>query len=335
MIIRDKKVLVTGGAGFIGSNLVDELAKNNDVVVLDNFSSGLMENLIQHKDRRNVEIVAGDIRDKKIVREITRGVDVVYHLAVQCLRASIDDPETNHEVNATGTLNLCMAARENSIKRFIYVSSSEVYGTALRAPMDESHPCEPTTVYGASKLAGQQYTLAYKRTYNLPSMAVIPFNTYGPREHFEGASGEVIPKFVLRCLNNIPPVIFGDGSQTRDFTFVGDTVRGIVMASECDEMIGQTVNIARGEEVSIKMLAERIYKKLGKTDIKPVFERQRPGDVLRHFADVRKAAKLFGFRAEVGLDKGLDIFIEWFISQRYDIEKLMKEDVVFNWETGK
>src|SRR5512139_561348 len=190
MIIRDKKVLVTGGAGFIGSNLVDELAKNNHVVILDNFSSGRMENLIHHKGSPNCEIVTGDIRDKKIVREITREVDVIYHLAVQCLRASIDDPETNHEVNATGTLNLCMASRENSIKRFIYVSSSEVYGTALAAPMDESHACEPMTVYGASKLAGQQYSLAYNRTYNLPSMVVIPFNTYGPREHFEGAYGE-------------------------------------------------------------------------------------------------------------------------------------------------
>ncbi len=201
--------------------------------------------------------------------------------------------------------------------------------------MDESHPCEPMTVYGASKLAGQQYALAHNRTYNLPSMVVIPFNTYGPREHFEGAYGEVIPKFVLRCLNNIPPVIFGDGSQTRDFTYVGDTVRGIVMASECDEMIGQKVNIARGEEVSIITLAEKIYPNLGRAEIKPVFERQRPGDVQRHFADARKAARLFGFRAEVGIEKGLDMFIKWFNSQGYNMEKLMKEDVVFNWKTRR
>ncbi len=304
------KALVTGGAGFIGSNLVDELAKKARVVVLDNFSSGKKTNLAHHAGNTNVDVIEGDIRDRELVRRVTKDVDIVYHLAVQCLRVSINDPEINHEVNATGTLNLCMAAHENRVRRFVYVSSSEVYGTALTAPMDESHPTEPTTVYGASKLAGQQYTLAYHRTYGLKSMVVIPFNTYGPREHYEGAHGEVIPKFVLRALNNERPVIFGDGSQTRDFTYVSDTVRGIVLASACDEMIGQTVNVARGEEVSIRALAENVYLKLGKSPVLPVFEKARPGDVQRHFAGVKKAERLFGFRAETGIDEGLDIFIE-------------------------
>jgi UDP-glucose 4-epimerase len=335
MVIRDKKVLVTGGAGFIGSNLVDKLAENNHVVILDNFSSGRRENVSRHEGSSNVEIVTGDVRDKKILREITAGIDVVYHLAVQCLRVSINDPEINHEVNATGTLNLCMAAHQNLVKRFVYISSSEVYGTALTVPMDESHPCEPMTVYGASKLAGEKYALAYHRTYGLPSMVVIPFNAYGPREHFEGAYGEVIPKFLLRALNNVPPVIFGDGSQTRDFTYVTDTVRGILMASECDGMIGQTVNIARGEEVSIRDLAEKIYRKMDRPGIMPVLERERPGDVRRHFAGTAKAERLFGYRAEVGIDEGLDMFIKWFASQGYDAGQLMKEDVVFNWESGK
>lgn len=333
MKIKNMSVLVTGGAGFIGSNLVDELAKGNHVVILDNFSSGRKENIIHHEGKGNVGVITGDIRDKGLLYKITRGIDVVYHLAVQCLRVSINDPEINHEVNATGTLNLCMAALENSVKRFVYVSSSEVYGAAITVPMDELHPCEPTTIYGASKLAGEKYTLAYHRTYNLSSMVVIPFNTYGPREHFEGPYGEVIPKFVLRALNNVPPVIFGDGSQTRDFTYVTDTVRGIIMASECDGMIGQTVNIARGEEVSIKELAKKIFRKLGKADIKPVFEKERPGDVKRHFAGVKKAEKLFGFRAKTGIDEGLDMFIKWFASQGYNMKKLLKEDVVFNWET--
>lgn len=332
MKIQDMRILVTGGAGFIGSNLVDELAKNNHVVILDNFSSGKKENIIHHEGKRNVEVITGDIRDKALLYEITKGIDIIYHLAVQCLRVSINDPEINHEVNATGTLNLCMAALENSVKRFVYISSSEVYGSAIRVPMDESHPCEPTTVYGASKLAGEKYVLAYYRTYNLPSMVVIPFNTYGPREHFEGAYGEVIPRFVLRALNGVPPVIFGDGSQTRDFTYVSDIVRGIILASECNELIGQTINMARGEEVSIKELAEKIYGKLGKADIKPIFEKERPGDVKRHFADVKKAGKLFGFKAAVGIDEGLDMFIKWFISRGYNMGDLLKEDVVFNWE---
>lgn len=333
MKIRNKRVLVTGGAGFIGSNLVDELAKDNHVVILDNFSSGQRENIIHHEGKGNVEITEGDVRDKEILFSITRNIDIIYHLAVQCLRVSINDPEINHEVNATGTLNLCMAALENSVKRFVYVSSSEVYGTAMTVPMDELHAREPTTVYGASKLAGEKYALAYHRTYGLPSMVVIPFNTYGPREHFEGAYGEVIPKFVLRALNNARPVIFGDGSQTRDFTYVTDTVRGIIMASECDDMVGQTVNIARGEEVSIAELARKVYRKLGKDEVKPVFEKERPGDVKRHFAGVAKAERLFGFRADVGIDEGLDMFIKWFTSQGYDMGDLFREDVVFNWES--
>lgn len=333
MKIQNLKILVTGGAGFIGSNFVDELAKNNHVIILDNFSSGKKENIAHHVGKDNVEIIEGDVRDKNLLFSITKGIDVIYHLAVQCLRVSINDPEINHEVNATGTLNLCMAALKNYVKRFVYVSSSEVYGTAVNVPMDEAHPCEPTTVYGASKLAGEKYTLAYHRTYGMQSMVVIPFNTYGTREHFEGAYGEVIPKFVLRALNDKQPIIFGDGTQTRDFTYVSDTVRGIIGASECGGMIGQTVNIARGEEVSIKKLAEMIYKKLGKPHIKPIFEKERPGDVKRHFSGVKKAERLFGFRAEIGIDKGLDMFISWFTSQGYNMANLMKEDIVFNWET--
>lgn len=332
MKIKNQKILVTGGAGFIGSHLVDELARDNYVVVLDNFSSGRMENISHHQDKDNVQIIDGDIRNKDIVNQATKGIDMVYHLAVQCLRVSINDPEINNEVNSTGTLNLCLAALKNDVSRFIYVSSSEVYGSAISVPMNESHPLEPTTVYGASKLAGEKYSLSCNKTYGLKSMVVRPFNTYGPREHYEGAYGEVIPKFVIRALNNTSPVIFGNGTQTRDFTYVTDTVKGIILASACDEMIGQTVNIARGQEVSIKELSALIYKKIGKPDLEPVFEKQRPGDVMRHFADVTKAKELFGFNPMVDIDSGLDIFIKWFLSSGNDFKKLLADDVIFNWE---
>lgn len=331
MKIKDKKILVTGGAGFIGSHLVDVLSKGNHVVILDNFSSGKRENIEHHEGNPNVEIVTGDIRDKTLLYNVTHDIDVVYHLAVQCLRVSIKDPEINHEVNATGTLNLCMASLENSVKRFVYISSSEVYGTAVKMPMDENHSCEPMTVYGASKLAGEAYTLAYYRTYELNSMVVRPFNSYGPRAHFEGAYGEVIPKFVLRVLNNMPPVIFSDGSQTRDFTYVSDTVRGIITASECDKMVGQTVNIANGNEVSVNTLAEIITKKLNKKNLKPVYEKNRPGDVMRHFADVSKAKKLFNFTPQINIEKGIELYIDWFKSRNYNLSELIKQDIVFNW----
>lgn len=325
------KVLVTGGAGFIGSHLVDELAKNNHVVILDDFSSGEQENIVHHAGKGNVEIITGDIRDKDLLFNIAKNIDVVYHLAVQCLRVSIKNPDVTHEVNVTGTLNLLKASLENSLKRFIYVSSSEVYGTALHVPMNETHTCEPTTVYGASKLAGELYALAYFRTYGLESMVVRPFNTYGPREHLQGVYGEVIPRFVLRILNNMPPVIFGDGTHTRDFTYVSDTVKGIVMASECDSMIGQAVNIARGQEVSINELAVMIANKLGKKDIKPVYEQKRPGDVIRHYADISKANKLFDFSPEIDIEKGIGLFIDWFHSKKYDVSSLLKQEIVFNW----
>jgi len=331
MIMKNKKILVTGGAGFIGSHLVDVLSKGNHVVVLDNFSSGKRENIEHHEGNPNVEIVTGDVRDKTLLYKVTRDIDAVYHLAVQCLRVSIKDPEINHEVNATGTLNLCMASLENSVKRFVYISSSEVYGTAVKVPMDENHPCEPMTVYGASKLAGEAYALAYHRTYRLNSLVVRPFNTYGPRAHFEGVYGEVIPKFVLRVLNNMPPVIFGDGSQTRDFTYVTDTVMGIIMASECDDMIGQTVNIANGSEVSVNTLAEIITKKLNKKNLNSVYEKNRPGDVMRHFADVSKAKRLFNFTPQINIEKGIELYIDWFKSGNYNFSELIKQDIIFNW----
>jgi len=329
--IERLNVLVTGGAGFIGSHLVDLLAsQDNSVIVLDNFTSGKMENL-EHLGGK-VTIIRGDVRDKALMTDISKRIDIAYHLAVQCLRVSIKNPEINHEVNATGSLNLCMAALENRVRRFVYVSSSEVYGTALTAPMSENHPLEPTTVYGASKAAGEFYALAYHRTYGLESMVVRPFNTYGPRSHLEGAYGEVIPRFVLRYLCNTPPVIFGDGTQTRDFTYVSDTVKGIVAASESDRMIGQSVNVARGREISINDLAGIIAAKLGKTDIRPVHEAGRPGDVMRHYADVRKAKEMFGYSANIDIEDGIGRYIEWFKAQGYAYEELLKQDTVFNWE---
>ena len=331
MKIRNKRILVTGGAGFIGSHLVDALYKNNHVIILDNFSSGKKENISHLEKNPNVEIITGDIRDKALLYKVTKSIDIVYHLAVQCLRVSIKDPESNHEVNATGTLNLCMACLENSVKRFVYISSSEVYGTAVRVPMDENHPCEPMTVYGASKLAGEVYSLAYNRTYGLNSIVVRPFNTYGPREHLEGAYGEVIPKFVLRVLNNEPPVIFGDGAQTRDFTYVTDTVMGIIMASECDTMVGQTVNIASGRETSINQLSGIITRTLNRENLRPVYERDRPGDVKRHLSDISKAEKIFHYTPRINIEHGLQYYIDWFKSKNYNYAELAKQDVIFNW----
>ncbi|MDL1894981.1 NAD-dependent epimerase/dehydratase family protein [Anaerolineae bacterium CFX7] len=328
------KILVTGGAGFIGSNLVDALAarETDEIIVADDFSSGKRENVAQHASNPRVRVAELDIRNKDAVRAIMRGVDAVYHLAVQCVRVSIRDPYLVHDVNATGTLHLLTAALDENIKRFVYCSSSEVYGTATRVPMDEEHPPAPTTPYGASKLAGEVYARSFFLTYGLPVTVVRPFNTYGPREHFEGPYGEVIPKFVVRALNDAPLVIFGDGTQTRDFTEVSDTVRGLCMAGECDALVGDVVNIARGQEVSVATLAQIVLDTLPES--KSVIEHQapRPGDVLRHYADITKARRVLGFEPRSALREGVKRYVDWLRRSEFDPRAMLRQEKLRNWE---
>jgi len=328
------KILVTGGAGFIGSNLVDALAERetDEIIVADDFSSGKRENVAQHASNPRVRVAELDIRNKDAVRAIMRGVDAVYHLAVQCVRVSIRDPYLVHDVNATGTLHLLTAALDENIKRFVYCSSSEVYGTATRVPMDEEHPPVPTTPYGASKLAGEVYARSFFLTYGLPVTVVRPFNTYGPREHFEGPYGEVIPKFVVRALNDAPLVIFGDGTQTRDFTEVSDTVRGLCMAGECDALVGDVVNIARGQEVSVATLAQIVLDTLPES--KSVIEHQapRPGDVLRHYADITKARRVLGFEPRSALREGVKRYVDWLRRSEFDPRAMLRQEKLRNWE---
>lgn len=333
--LTHKRILVTGGAGFIGSNLVDALLKlDSEVVVLDDFSTGKHENLDEARKSGRLTVKAGSILDQTLVNELVADVDVILHLAVQCLRVCFNRPHYVHEVNATGTLNLLEAAhRLNSkLERFVYVSSSEVYGTARHAPMTEAHPLEPTTVYGASKLAGELYTRAYHETYEMPTMILRPFNTYGYREHYEGASGEVIPRFVVNILNGKPPVVFGDGLQTRDFTFVTDTVENIIHASSAEELIGQAVNIAFGQEVSIRDVGERLLKLLGREDLDIQYQPERPGDVYRHYADVTKLQTVTGLKPMIDINQGLKLYVDWFRQTYPDPERLLAECQTRNWE---
>jgi UDP-glucose 4-epimerase len=261
-----RRCLVTGGAGFIGSHLVDRLvAESWGVTVLDDFSTGTRANLSEAQSRGDLRIVRGSVLDPPAIEAAMAGSDVVFHLAVQCVRRSLGDPLHNHQVNAAGTLNVLEAARRRRVRRFIYCSSSEVYGNCGCEPLVETTTvCEPATVYGAAKLAGEHYAKAYWQTYGLPTIVVRPFNTYGPREHTSGDLAEVIPRFVIRVLNGLPPVIFGTGENGRDFTYVTETARGIALAAGCDALIGRAVNIAYGEMVTVRQVAEATARLCGR-----------------------------------------------------------------------
>jgi UDP-glucose 4-epimerase len=327
-----RRCLVTGGAGFIGSHLVDHLVSENwAVTVLDDFSTGTRANLSEAQSRGDVRIAQGSILDPQAVDAAMAGSDLVFHLAVQCVRRSLGEPLSNHEVNATGTLNVLEAARRRRIGRFIYCSSSEVYGNCGREPLVETMAvCEPATVYGAAKLAGEHYAKAYWQTYGLPTIVVRPFNTYGPREHTSGDLAEVIPRFVIRVLNGLPPVIFGTGENGRDFTYVTETVRGIALAASCDALVGRVVNVAYGEMVRVRQVAEAIARLCGKPDLAPRFIEPRPGDVRALRADIRLARETLGFAAEVKFEEGLRRYIDWFRAAHPDPAALL-EDVIRNW----
>lgn len=326
------RALVTGGAGFIGSELVAQLVAGGwDVVVLDNLATGRWENLDGfglHADAK----ITGDVRDAELISRLTAGVNTIFHLACRGARFSLHSPRETHEVNAGGTLTALDAARHAGVRRFVCVSSSEVYGAAGDPPMREDGPTFPTTAYGASKLAGEAYARAYHFSYAMPVTIVRPFNSFGPRAHHEGDAGEVIPKFVLRALAGQSLTIFGDGEQTRDFCHVSDTARGIILAATVDEALGETINLGSGMELSILDLAQAVLSAVGNDHASLRFEAARPGDLPRLCAATDKAKRLLGFSHTVSFSEGLSRLIAWYGRDAKLAEKLLCRDVIRNWE---
>jgi UDP-glucose 4-epimerase len=331
MELAGRRVVVTGGAGFIGSHVVDRLvAIGADVTVVDDLSVGTRHNLAQATEA-GARLVEGDIRDSELMNRELEGAAAVIHMACDNVRASLWRPLHTHDVNSTGTLITGLAAVEHRLERFVYVSSSEAYGSAIRQPMDEDHPLLPTTVYGAAKAGGELNAQALGRTYGLPVTVIRPFNSYGPREHSAGNSGEVIPRFLARIRAGEPPVIFGDGSQTRDFTWVEETAVGIVAASEADALVDQAVNIAHGEPVSIRTIAELLLEVTG-SSLEPAFEDARPGDVMHHHAATARARSVLGYEAKVPIREGLERYVRW-VDEGGDAEmaRAEAEGVGRNW----
>jgi len=328
-----KRILVTGGAGFIGSHLVDVLLENNCFVkVIDNLSNGKKENIKHHFSNSNFEFIHGNILDKTNLKEAINNIDIVFHLACLGVRHSIKYPYENHLVNSEGTLLLLENALKVGVKKFIHCSSSEVYGTAKYTPMDEDHPTYPHTVYGSSKLSGESYARAYYETYNLSTIIIRPFNTYGPRSHFEGDAGEMIPKSIIRAMSGKPILVFGDGSQTRDFTYVKDTARALFFAAQSEKLIGGTFNIGSSFEISIKKVAEMIRDKISNYSVEIKYDNNRPGDVLRLFANSKLFNNLTNWEANISFNKGLINTVDWFRNAYGNSSDVFIEETGRNWD---
>ncbi|MDW8067541.1 MAG: SDR family oxidoreductase [Anaerolineae bacterium] len=296
--------LVTGGAGFIGSHLVEALvARGERVRVLDDFSTGRWENLAAVRDR--IEVIRGDIRDPLTVGQAVDGVRVVVHLAARVsVEQSLQNPRETMEVNSGGTLNLLEAARRTGVARFLFASSAAVYGDHTRLPLREDRPLGPLSPYAASKVAGEALCHAYRAAYGLPVVILRFFNIYGPRQDPQSPYAGVISIFVGRMRRGLPPIIYGDGQQTRDFVYVGDVVEALIRAGEQERAVGSVLNIAWGKETSLLRLVALLNRVLG-TDLRPEFAPPRSGDIRRSAGDSRRAQALLGWRPSVGLAEGL------------------------------
>ena len=285
----------------MGSYLCEELVQNGHVVtILDNLSSSS-----KNPYPPEANFVKGDIRDAGLVNILVSNADIVIHCAAQIyVSRSMEDPVFDAQNNVLGTVNLLNAARKASIKRFVYFSSAATYGDTVHLPVSESHPQEPLSPYGASKLAGEKYALMFHRAYGLPTTSIRPFNIYSPRQDPSNPYSGVISKFIDKVHDNKPPIIFGDGSATRDFVSVHDVVDMVMLMLENDACVGKAFNCGTGRATRIDELARMVIYQYGK-DMKPEFQPERPGDIKDSYADISLAKKVLGYLPKVSLKDGL------------------------------
>jgi UDP-glucose 4-epimerase len=305
--MKTKIAVVTGGAGFIGSNLVDGLLERGYCIgIVDNLSTGRLEDIEHAVTNEQVTFHRGDIKQLDFLKEVFKDTDYVFHqAALPSVPRSIDDPLKTHDVNSTGTLNVLLAARDCNVKKVVYASSSSVYGDTEVLPKNENMIPNPLSPYAVTKLVGEYYCTVFQRTYGLPTVCLRYFNVYGPRQDPNSQYAAVIPRFIDYVSRDKSPVIFGDGLQTRDFTFVYDVVKANILAAESNA--SGIYNIGRGENNTITHLAELVIKIFGKK-LDPVCEDERSGDVKHSLADISRAAG-FGYNPEYSLEQGLKITI--------------------------
>jgi UDP-glucose 4-epimerase len=300
------RVLVTGGAGFVGSHLVDRLLKEGlEVVVLDDLSGGKIENIKQHIGKESFRFVRGDIRNYHLVKELATNVDAVFHLAALIsVPESIRNPDLTDDVNVDGTLSLLKAFEDSDVKRFVYASSCAVYGEADSLPVREDFPLKPISPYGVSKVAAENYVRVFHRICGLETVCLRFFNVYGPRQAYSDYSG-VITQFLNRVSSNLHLVIFGDGEQTRDFVHVQDVVEANMLALRTEQIAGETFNIGTGTAVTINQLADMLLEVTSRTDLKVSHSRPKKGEIKHSVADISKAKIKLHYHPKVSLENGL------------------------------
>ncbi|MBE7516711.1 MAG: SDR family oxidoreductase [Chloracidobacterium sp.] len=311
------KVLVTGGAGFIGSNLADELiAQGARVVILDNFSTGYIENI--EAIAGDFDLIEGDITDDDAVKQALEGTEIVFHeAALPSVPRSVNDPLETHRACVDGTFNLLRHAKDSGVKRFIYAASSSAYGDQPTLPKAESMRADPLSPYAAAKLTGELYCRAFYNSYGFETIALRYFNVFGPRQDPSSAYSGVISRFIDDLLKGGTPTIYGDGEQSRDFTYVANVVDANIRAATATSGIGLTMNVANGVRISLNQLLDVLKQITDRPDVEAVYEPARRGDVKHSQADNSLAVEHLGYREIVGLEDGLRKTIDWWKNSRF------------------
>ena len=306
--------LVTGGAGFIGSNIVEALVKKGEFVrVLDNCATGKLSNL--EGITNQIEFIQGDIQDLSAVCQAVKDIDYVLHqAALPSVARSVDNPIATNEVNVTGTLNVLVAARDANVKRVVYAGSSSAYGNSQNLPKRENMPANPISPYAIAKHTGEQYCQVFYKLYGLETVILRYFNVFGPRQNSNSQYAAAIPIFINLFLAGKSPTIFGDGEQSRDFTFIENVVLANLLACDAKGAAGEVFNIACGKRATVNNLVKTIKSLLG-TNIEPVYDVERKGDVRHSQADISKAQKILDYQPLVDLETGLENTIKWFQSE--------------------
>jgi len=321
MAYKYQKILVTGGAGFIGSHIVDKLLEEGfDITVIDNLDTGRLENIAHHQNKKEFHLVRGDILDLDLVKETMKDIDAVFHeAALASVTRSVKNPILTNDINVGGTLNLLKASSDLGVKRFVFASSAAIYGGTKSPLKKEDAILNPTSPYGVSKLAAEHYVHVFHTVYGLETVCLRYFNVYGPRQNVDihGSYGGAISIFTKRIFKGLPPTIYGDGKQTRDFVYIKDVAQANMLALKKKNAVGEAFNIAMGKKTSVNQVAEILKEIMNRKDLKTTYADPRPTDIRHGYADISKANKSLGYNPEFPIKEGLTELVNWYTKNRH------------------